>query len=559
VSVPSRPAGKIQERPSRQGSPVRRRATISPRAYKLLWDAHSATGIVLGLALFVIFVCGAFALYRGELYQWADPALRAATTRVASVDALVDPILAADPPAPGSDLLLVWPFFNRPYFFLGYETASGAAASHWIVPATGEILPAAARSILPDLLNELHFFEQLGVVGRTISGFLGVLLAFGLVTGLLVHLRKLPEDLHTFRAGAKTRVALADAHAALGTIGLPFTAVFAVTGAYFSLLTLMYGAIVLGTLGGESDRLDSLIRGAEHPAYVPTGEPARPMSFDALLARAPGDWSELEVILMEVRGYGDRGGTVLMEAQPRGSLSENVVVGMDLTNGTVQLARPAVATPAFTRVAVSFGVLHFARFGGQLLRAIFFVLALAAAAVILTGNLVWLESRRRAGREAPALHVGLARLNSGVGAGLLVAIPALFLVTRLVPIDTPDRTGLEEAAFFGVWLVCIVGAALYRSALGSARTLGTIAGALCLLVPLANGVVTGAWPWRAASSGLWVIVGVDLAFLLGGLTLLRFSRPRQRSRGFEHPQEVGLVADTGDFHRRGKLGPPSPR
>ena len=76
--------------------------------------------------------------------------------------------------------------------------------------------------------------------------------------------------------------------------------------------------------------------------------------------------------------------------------------------------------------AAAFGVLHFARFGGQALKALFFLLALAASAVILTGNILWIEVRRpRDPRATPWVHRLLARLTSGVGIGLIAAVPRL--------------------------------------------------------------------------------------------------------------------------------------
>jgi uncharacterized iron-regulated membrane protein len=48
-------------------------------------------------------------------------------------------------------------------------------------------------------LYKLHYFEQLGLPGRLTAGVLGVVMGFGLITGLLIHLRKLPEKIHAFR------------------------------------------------------------------------------------------------------------------------------------------------------------------------------------------------------------------------------------------------------------------------------------------------------------------------------------------------------------------------
>ena len=66
-------------------------------------------------------------------------------------------------------------------------------------------------------------------------------------------------------------------------------------------------------------------------------------------------------------------------------------------------------------------VLHFADFGGQALTLLFALLAIASSAVILTGNLTWLEIRRTQDR---LLHTILARLTAGHGAVVGVDVGA---------------------------------------------------------------------------------------------------------------------------------------
>ena len=139
------------------------------------------------------------------------------------------------------------------------------------MPHSGETLPYTGRSILPELLNELHFFRQLGTAGQMLAGVLGLVFLFVLVTGVAIHLRKLPEDLHTFRPRQRLRVSLADAHAALGTIGIPFTAMYALTGAYFSLLLVVYGGLVFGALQGDRQRVGELFTGIERPVVQAVG------------------------------------------------------------------------------------------------------------------------------------------------------------------------------------------------------------------------------------------------------------------------------------------------
>jgi uncharacterized iron-regulated membrane protein len=500
-----------------------RRWTIGPRAYTLLWDGHSIVGVIAGLALFIMFFCGALALYRGELHQWMDPALRTRSTDVASIDALIDPILDVAPPKPRGSLLLVWPFGHRPYFYLQYESADGRRIMHWVVPHSGETLPYTGRSILPELLNDLHFFRPFGTAGQLTAGVLGFVLLFVLVTGVAIHLRKLPEDLHTFRPRQRLRVSLADAHAALGTIGIPFTAMYALTGAYFSLLLVVYGGLVVGALQGDRQRIGELLTGIERPMFKPSEAARTPtptMSFDALLSRYKARIPDAPPFAMEIDGWDDAAGLVTFEGNADRSLGATGIATLNAATGDIVVSRATDSTPSMTTTAAAFGVLHFARFGGQALKALFFVLALAAAAVILTGNVLWIEvPRPRDPRATPWLHRLLARLTSGIGVGLLAAVPAAFIVSRLLPIDRPDRMTIEAQSLFLTWALLALGALAWPSALVTARVLLALSGVLSIVVPFANGFGTGAWFWISASRGHWVVFTIDACFLIAGVLL----------------------------------------
>lgn len=503
------------------GTPARgrRRFDVSPRVYRLMWDGHSVAGVFAGLALFVMFFCGTLALYRGELEQWADPRLRSRSTAVASVDGLVQPVLEAEPPAPGGDMLLVWPFGNRAWLYLQYEAAGGGAAGGRIVPESGAVLPFEGRSRLGDILNEVHFFAQLGRGGETVAGVLGVVMFFALVTGLVIHLRKLPGDLHAFRPRQKLRVSLADAHTALGTLGIPFAAAFSVTGAYLSLLAFVYGALAVGALGGDRQGLNALLLGMKRPPYEASGVAAPALPFDTLVSRVESAMPGAVVWSMEIRGWGDAAGQAFLEAEAERALGGSAVAVLNASSGDVIASRGPDDTPPMTATAVTFSALHYGRFGGHVLKACLFLLGLAGSAVILTGNILWLAVRRSPDVAPPLLHRALARLTSGVGVGLVAAVPILFLASRAVPIDAPGRMAVEETVFFAAWGVLAAAALLMPSAVASARWLTALAALGCLAVPVANGIGTGAWPWVSAALGHRVVLGIDLTFLLAGMGL----------------------------------------
>ena len=504
----------------------RRRLDIGPRSYRLLWDGHSVAGVFAGLALFVMFFCGSLALYRGELHQWADPQLRSRSTRVVSADALVQPLLESDPPQPGTSMLLVWPFGNRPFFFVQYARAGGGTVARRIAPESGAMLPGDGRSRLPDILNDIHFFAQLGRGGETLAGVLGVAMFFALVSGVLIHLRKLPGDIHAFRPRSKLHVPLADAHTALGTIGTPFAAVFALTGAYLSLLLFVYGALAVGALRGDRQGLNDLLAGMERPDYEASGVAAPMLSIDALVSRFETAMPTAVVSSMEIRGWGDAAGQAFFEAEADRTLGASGVAVLNAATGEIIASREPRDTPPLTSTAITFSVLHFGRFGGQLLKACFFLLGLAASAVILTGNVLWLIVRRPAGDAGPPpLHKLLARLTSGVGVGLVAAVPVLFLTTGVVPLDAPQRMAIEETVFFGAWTLFAGAALLMPSAAASARLLAAVAALGCLLAPVANGLATGAWPWVSAAHGHRIVLAIDLA-LVGASVALAWTARR---------------------------------
>src|SRR6185295_13572050 len=104
--------------------------------------------------------------------------------------------------------------------------------------------------------------------------------------------------------------------------------------------------------------------------------------------------------------------------------------------------------------------LHFAHFGGLTLRLLGFVLALGAGATLLTGNWIWLS--RRAARGEGVGNRLLQRLTAGVGAGTLVAVSTLFLVSRALPLALPGRGRAEELVFVGALCACVLWAGVSR-------------------------------------------------------------------------------------------------
>lgn len=181
------------------------------------------------------------------------------------------------------------------------------------------------------------------------------------------------------------------------------------------------------------------------------------------------------------------------------------------------MRRPPDGANLFNEAVQSIETLHFARFGGVALKILFFLLAVASCAVILTGNLTWLEVRDTDNRTVNRM---LARLTAGAATGFLPAVALLFLADRGMPEGVPSPSWWSDVFFFGGWAVAIVYALCRRNVARTHRSLLTIGGGLAMLVPVANGGTTGAWPWAAWTAGQWAVLGVDLGAVGCGLGAL---------------------------------------
>lgn len=494
---------------------------LPPRAYKLSWDAHSATGIVIGLALFVLFATGALLLFRGEIRQWEEPALRAQPGERASLDALARPVLDSlgQGEAPPSYVYLGLPDTNHDPL---YVYAAGSTGQHdvWVNPATGAWVTNPDQGAVTQTLYYLHFFYQVGLWGLYFAGLVGLFGLLAVVTGTAVHLGRIVKDFFQFRPGKQLRVAWADAHKVLGTIGLPFQTMYVFTGAYFGLVGLValpYASLLFGGSMGDYYREAGYYAPTVQVDSVATAADERPR-LERLAARAERTWPEFDPKTMIVHGMGTAESRVEVVGRRTGTVfgGTGSIVYHGATGEELVREAPAEAG-ALNRAVQSMETLHFAEFGGTALTILFFLLGVASCAVILTGNLTWLEVRDTENRLVNRM---LERLTAGVATGFLPATALLFLAGQGLPASTAHPEWWIDGIFFGSWGLAVCYALLRRNVARTHRSLLVAGGALALLLPVANGLVTGAWPWATWAAGQWAVLGVDVgAVLCGGAAL----------------------------------------
>lgn len=526
---------------------------LSAHAFTRFWDVHAWAGVIGGLVLYVMFLTGAITLFHHELEIWQEPLAQQAPLP-GTHQALFERALAKLPARPES----VW-FYPKATGAaqLGYEDPrTGSWQRLWFDGQTGELTPERER--LAEFLYNLHFLwhESTGDWLYRASGFLAVALLLAIVTGVLIHSKDLVRQFHQFRPDKSRRVWWSDMHKVLGVMGLPFQLLYAYTGALIVLAPLLLGAFVGPVFGGDQKRAEAVFWGMPEASTEQPGVPAAVRSLDELAARALAIEPRLAPDSYRVLYPGRANGRVDVQGPIRGTTPESYgAVRLRLADGkALHVDSPAAETALGATWRWVRG-LHYAYFGGLPLRFLFFALALATAATILTGNWVWL-ARRESRRESPG-NLLLAGLTVGVGAGTLVATAALFLTSRLLPFDLRDRGSAEEIVFLSVFVFCAAWACMVEDCRALWWQGVGLAGVLLLPVP--------ALAARWSEAGLFgsgpripAVAGVDVALLVTALSLCGIAVALRR--GAKQPVKVTSFAGSArDDAERLTLGWPGGR
>jgi uncharacterized iron-regulated membrane protein len=350
---------------------------------KALYSIHAWTGIITGLALFVVCFTGAVVVFKYELDLWANPQLRALPLpdTPATLDTALAELRQAYPRARIDSLSLPGP--KMPAFTAFARLADGERAKLAAHPETGASL-GRVDSELGQFIRSLHVFLLFGP--RWIVGFLGVVMLASIVTGVLIH-QKILKDLYTQRWTSSLRLMLSDAHKLIGVWALLFHILIAFTGAWLGL-----APVVMNAARHLADAPPTASKEVAQPMPAST---AASLTLDDLHQRAeaqlPGvdvqsvrliDWDTPEAAA-QFFGPARRGGGLF------GSLTLRAADGFELDR------RDPADAGFWARVDGWMEPLHFGDFGGLTLKWLYFILGLSPALLSLTGTWLWIERQQR--------------------------------------------------------------------------------------------------------------------------------------------------------------------
>ena len=517
------------------------------RIYK---SVHTWTGIVSGMALFIAFYAGALTVFKEPLNRWASPPnVMGQTVPLADAQQLITRTLLAQP-AVAKDFTIHlkdeqehvpgrMSWHVRPE---GGDDHDESSDRHYVasldaqgLASTQEVHPSGLASFI-DTLHRVVGLPFDNDPNRWVMGVIATLYAVALISGVVVLLPSLVKDFFALRVGKNIKRMWLDAHNVVGIISLPFHVVMALTAAIFAFHDGIYG---LQDRLFHDGKMSSAFQGSAGQGKKPAKrDPAEMLAPQVLVANvqaiAPGfepsmlQYQRVDGPRAVVRVWGKNAGAVSPRA--RGGFAAVDPYSGKITSTDFMPGRQN--TPNL--FVSSFFALHMAAFGSTWVQWMYFLLGLAGAWLFYSGNLLWIETRRRsASKRHPEPPVQrrdtrlMASATVGICLGCVCGISLTILGSKCLSGLVGDLAAWHQWLYYGAFFASIAWA-FWRGGAQAAVHLLWAAAAVTSTIPLTTLVgrlvpATGLWAHTSVAS-----LGVDATALAGALCFAWMARTTAR-------------------------------
>lgn len=503
---------------------------LPPRVYNILFHTHTVSGIVISVALYIIFFAGAFTLFREEFYQWENPKARTQKAADLNLEATLKAIHKSVPNVDwNEDLRLMMPSQENPFIkvFGHLKKEKGAEEEHFhlnIHPAT-LVAEAGDATTIGETLYRLHFLDQLPVLGRYLAGFVSLFFLFATLTGVLIHWRNMSTKLWAFSLKNSWKQLWTNAHTVFGLLGLPFQLMYAVTGAFYLLLILILLPSVMVFYKGDTRPVYALVQPALGVKYN-ENSPSKnnQQSLLTMYQQAKEMYPGFSVWYLSVNHLHKADAVLNVNFKSKDVTKFDIYggVGFRLETGKKLYEMiPGKNKTYVQQVLNGMGQLHFGTFGGLLVKTLYFLMALFTCFVIISGVLLWKEARKNKNytAEQQHFHQRVTTLYLACCLGLFPATPVLFMAELVFPMGK-DHVFWVNTVFFGTWLLFFLLGVWAKSESKMVQLFLLLGGGLSIAVSLTNGFTTGDWVWVSWMQHNYFVFGTDVFWLLIGLLLL---------------------------------------
>ena len=514
---------------------------------------HTWAGLLAGFALFVAFYAGALTMFHEEIDTWALPKAEAA--HADSLDRAGDMLkdIVAKHPAASEQIGLTYPADHPSHEIAAYWMDKDG----WKTQTLADTQPRSTEDHehgLADFVYELHYDLGIPTAGLYLMGVMSVIYGLALLTGLLIHLPNLVRELFALRPGHNLKRLWQDAHNVIGILSLPFHIIFAITGALLCLTSvalLAFNTLAFdGRLMPAFERMTSAMPAVEakdgHAVMLSPTELAQRARRAAMEAGA----ADFHPDYMRYMHYGKPGAAAEVRGTSTKTLGEYGMVALDATDGHVlQVQVSGTRDANHATYSAIFG-LHFGTFGSLSLRWLYFLLGLAGAFLFYSGNLLYIETRRKRRQVNQPLKVrAMATATVGVCLGTCFGISVVFVANLLGSYAGYAPTAFVQPVFFIAVAVAVIWTFVRRPARAAVDLLFATA-LLSVAVGVLDMILHGDRLLRTLADGRYDVIGVDLVAIAMGLGFGWLGIATRRRARAGDPCSVWFGGRT-DRHRHG--------
>lgn len=498
---------------------------------KLYKTVHTWIGITCGFALFIAFYAGALTMFKDPIARWASPPAQSTTVPLGDAQRLVDLVAAAQPQARKEGIAVHLQGHDGAFARVTWEEDAPQRAGeppedvHWratFAPDGTLVATRDAPSELGEFISELHMRAGLpDPWGSYFMGTVSLLYGVTLIAGVIVLLPSLVKDFLALRVGHNLKRMWLDAHNIVGVTALPFHIVIAVTATAWGFGNPLWDAQESVIFAGKQAAVMRHDFVAHYAAPRATGEAASMMTLTQLLGRLKEQAPDFRPSLVVFRNFGDKAAAATIEGTERGYVGDTTFGGVIVSavSGRILKDNRPSRQAADRRTSTVFYGLHTGEYGGRTVTWAYFLLGFSGAWLFYSGNLLWIETRRKRSRDGGVVKQTrstrlLGSATVGVCLGCVAGLSLTIVATKWLHGHVTNLSHWHALIYDVVFLGSIAWA-FVRGAARSATHLLWLCSAATIAIPLTT-LIALRFPtlgMRAYSST--ATLGVDVVALLG--------------------------------------------
>ncbi|MFC3053106.1 PepSY-associated TM helix domain-containing protein [Kordiimonas pumila] len=511
---------------------------------KLYKDIHTWVGICSGLALFIAFYAGAITMFEKQINDWASPPSGIeAPLDLAETDRLLNATIEAYPEVKSSYQIHLYPSPSTPSSVMWHiplepEKGRRSKQAYYAASFAGDGTVLKTKLQKPELahfINILH--QQVGLpfsheIAMPIMGVIALLYSLALVSGTIILIPSLVKDLFLLRIGKNLKRMWLDVHNVLGIFSLPFHIVMALTSVIFAFHDQIYDTqnVVLYDNKIADLWATGTLKYPQHPENTPL------LAVPTLIEKLAVDAPDFRPTILHYTTQPEKQTTLRIDGTDSRRLLRGPTYGIanadPYTGELVGTGMMPGRQDGWGSALTSFFALHFGGYGGISVRWGYFFMGLAGAFLFYSGNLLWVESRRKKARRGANVEQKkstefMGSLTVGVSLGSIIGLSLTIAAAKWLHSFAGDLGAWHSGLYYIAFLAAI-GVAFAMGAAKACVTLLHTAALTTLLIPLSSliGLITDNTPtfYNSSTSAL----SFDFVAAIGSLCFALMAKRASR-------------------------------